>query len=129
MRIEPVMIETVTQASNVSDMKTQQKRTEDRQQEAAVAKGGKEQEASKELSIEEVPKQKIEEALEQVNKQIKQDTRTMCQFSYHEDTKRISIKVLDENTKEVIKEIPPEKTLDMIAKVMEIAGLFLDEKR
>lgn len=128
MRIEPVRIETVTQTSNVSDMKTQQKKAENRQQEVA-AKDGKERETSKELSIEEVPKQKIEEALEQVNKQIKQDTRTMCQFSYHEDTKRISIKVLDENTKEVIKEIPPEKTLDMIAKVMEIAGLFLDEKR
>lgn len=128
MRIEPVRIETVTQTSNVSDMKTQQKKAENRQQEVA-AEDGKERETSKELSIEEVPKQKIEEALEQVNKQIKQDTRTMCQFSYHEETKRISIKVLDENTKEVIKEIPPEKTLDMIAKVMEIAGLFLDEKR
>lgn len=128
MRIEPVVIETVTQTSNVSDVKTQQNKAENRQQEVA-GKDGKERESSKELSIEEVPKQKIEEALEQVNKQIKQDTRTMCQFSYHEDTKRISIKVLDENTKEVIKEIPPEKTLDMIAKVMEIAGLFLDEKR
>ena len=32
-------------------------------------------------------------------------------------------------TKEVIKEFPPEKTLDMIAKVWEMAGLMVDEKR
>jgi flagellar protein FlaG len=29
----------------------------------------------------------------------------------------------------VIKELPPEKTLDMIAKVWELAGLMVDEKR
>ena len=32
-------------------------------------------------------------------------------------------------TEEVIKEFPPEKTLDMIAKVWEMAGLMVDEKR
>ena len=32
-------------------------------------------------------------------------------------------------SKEVIKEFPPEKTLDMIAKVWEMAGLMVDEKR
>ena len=30
---------------------------------------------------------------------------------------------------EVIKEFPPEKTLDMIAKVWEVAGILVDEKR
>ena len=34
-----------------------------------------------------------------------------------------------EETKEVIKEFPPEKTLDMIAKVWEMAGIMVDEKR
>ena len=32
-------------------------------------------------------------------------------------------------TKEVIKEFPPDKTLDMIARVWEMAGLMVDEKR
>ena len=36
---------------------------------------------------------------------------------------------LDKETKEVIKEYPPEKTLDMIAKVWEMAGIMVDEKR
>ena len=29
----------------------------------------------------------------------------------------------------LIKELPPEKTLDMIAKVWEMAGILVDEKR
>jgi len=36
---------------------------------------------------------------------------------------------VDKKSKEVIKEYPPEKTLDMIAKVWELAGLLVDEKR
>ena len=50
-------------------------------------------------------------------------------FGIHEDTNRITIKIVDRSTKEVIKELPPEKTLDMIAKVWEMAGLLVDEKR
>ena len=42
---------------------------------------------------------------------------------------RVTIKIIDKDTKKVLKEIPPEKTLDMIAKVWELAGLMVDEKR
>ena len=41
----------------------------------------------------------------------------------------MTIKLVDRDTKEVIKELPPEKTLDMIAKVWEMAGILVDEKR
>jgi flagellar protein FlaG len=50
-------------------------------------------------------------------------------FGFHEKTNRVTIKIIDKETKEVIKELPPEKTLDMIAKVWEMAGLFVNEKR
>ena len=50
-------------------------------------------------------------------------------FGIHEKTNRVTIKIIDKKTKEVIKEFPPEKTLDMIAKVWEMAGLMVDEKR
>jgi flagellar protein FlaG len=50
-------------------------------------------------------------------------------FGIHEATNRVTIKLVDKETKEVIKELPPEKTLDMIAKVWELAGLLVDEKR
>ena len=50
-------------------------------------------------------------------------------FGIHEKTNHVTIKIVDKKTKEVIKEFPPEKTLDMIAKVWEMAGLMVDEKR
>ena len=81
-----------------------------------------------ELKIQDVAPEKIKSAISEVNQKIK-PTRTQCEFSYHEDTHRIAIKVIDESTKEVIREIPPEKTLDMIAKVMDLAGILVDEKR
>ena len=50
-------------------------------------------------------------------------------FGIHDKTNRVTIKIVDKKTKEVIKELPPEKTLDMIAKVWEMAGIMVDEKR
>lgn len=50
-------------------------------------------------------------------------------FGIHEKTNRVMIKIVDKTTKEVLKEYPPEETLDMIAKVWEIAGIMVDEKR
>lgn len=50
-------------------------------------------------------------------------------YGIHEGTNRVTIKIVDKDTKEVIKELPPEKTLDMIARVWEMAGILVDEKR
>ena len=50
-------------------------------------------------------------------------------FGIHEGTNRVTIKIVDKDTKKVIKELPPEKTLDMIARVWEMAGIMVDEKR
>lgn len=50
-------------------------------------------------------------------------------YGIHEGTNRVTIKIVDKNTKKVIKELPPEKTLDMIARVWEMAGILIDEKR
>lgn len=80
------------------------------------------------IPIQEVSKEKVENAIRDINAKIR-PTHTECQFSYHEATKRISIKVLDQDSGEVIREIPPEKTLDMIAKTLELAGILVDEKR
>ena len=80
------------------------------------------------IPIQEVSKEKVENAIRDINAKIR-PTHTECQFSYHEATKRISIKVLDQASGEVIREIPPEKTLDMIAKTLELAGILVDEKR
>ena len=38
------------------------------------------------------------------------------------------VKVLNKENGELIREIPPEKTLDLVANMMEIAGILIDEK-
>ena len=69
---------------------------------------------------------KVKKAVEDLNKRM---SNSEALFGIHEETNRVTIKIVDKSTKEVIKELPPEKTLDMIAKVWEIAGLMVDEKR
>lgn len=68
----------------------------------------------------------IRKAVEKMNKSMKNSEAV---FGIHEDTNRVTIKIVDKGTKEVIKELPPEKTLDMIAKVWEMAGILVDERR
>ena len=69
----------------------------------------------------------IKKAVEQLNK--KMSAHSEAVFGIHEKTNRVTIKIVDKDTKKVIKELPPEKTLDMIAKVWEMAGILVDEKR
>lgn len=70
----------------------------------------------------------LKKAVDDINKRAVDD-QSEAVFGIHEKTNRITIKIIDKKTKEVIKEFPPEKTLDMIAKVWEMAGLMVDEKR
>ena len=70
----------------------------------------------------------LKKAVDDINKRAVND-QAEAVFGIHEKTNRITIKIIDKKTKEVIKEFPPEKTLDMIAKVWEMAGLMVDEKR
>lgn len=53
------------------------------------------------------------------------------EFSYrvHEETHRVIVDVKNSETGEVIKEIPSESDLDTLAKIQELAGIFVDEKR
>lgn len=67
---------------------------------------------------------RIEQAIKAV-----QGKTTSLQISFHEKTHSIMVKVLDKDTGQVIREVPPEKTLDFVAKICEMAGLFVDEKR
>lgn len=78
---------------------------------------GKEQQATNE---------QIRKAVEQLNKSM---GNSEAVFGIHEGTNRVTIKIVDKSTKEVLKELPPEKTLDMIARVWDMAGILVDEKR
>lgn len=68
----------------------------------------------------------LKNAVSDLNKRL---TNSEAIFGIHEKTNRVTIKIVDKTTREVIKEYPPEQTLDMIAKVWEIAGILVDEKR
>lgn len=70
----------------------------------------------------------IRKAVNDINNSVAGD-QSEAVFGIHEKTNRVTIKIIDKKTKEVIKEFPPEKTLDMIAKVWEMAGIMVDERR
>lgn len=70
--------------------------------------------------------EQIKKAVEKLNKSM---ANSEAVYGIHEGTDRVTIKLVDKDTRKVIKELPPEKTLDMIAKVWELAGLLVDEKR
>ena len=70
--------------------------------------------------------EQIRQAVDTINKNAHNEEAV---FGIHEATNRVTIKIVDKETKEVIKEFPPEKTLDMIAKVWEMAGIMVDERR
>lgn len=83
--------------------------------------------ASEQNGEQQATNEQIKKAVEQLNK--KMSDRSEAVFGIHEGTNRVTIKIVDKTTKETIKELPPEKTLDMIAKVWEMAGILVDEKR
>lgn len=68
----------------------------------------------------------VKKAVEDLSRQMK---NSVAVFGIHEKTNRVTIKIVDKSTEKVIKEFPPEETLDMIAKVWEVAGILVDEKR
>lgn len=72
-----------------------------------------------------------EELIKAVERAIQamQGANTALEFSIHEKTKQIMVQVKNTDTGEVIREIPPEKSLDFLAKVWEMAGLLVDERR
>lgn len=67
-------------------------------------------------------------AIEKANKALVFSNRAL-EFSVHEKTKEIMVKVIDTETKEVVREIPSEKILDMVANILEMAGILVDERR
>lgn len=69
----------------------------------------------------------LQESVKQANKTLKQYNRYI-EREVHEVTHTVMYKLMDSSTKEVIAEFPPKKIQDMIAKMWELAGLFVDEK-
>ena len=80
------------------------------------------------LNDHDVSAKEIIDAIEKAKKAII-GAQTQLEFSIHEGTKEIMVKVINTDTKEVVREIPSEKILDMVAKMWELAGIMVDERR
>lgn len=71
--------------------------------------------------------EKVKKKISEINRQLNNNTE--CHYGIHEETQRVTLKIVDKETQEVLKEFPAEKTLEMIAKVWELAGILVDERR
>ena len=57
-----------------------------------------------------------------------QGPQTTLEISVHEKTHAIMVKVMNKETGDLIREIPSEKILDLVANMMELAGIIVDER-
>ncbi len=71
--------------------------------------------------------QELKEAIDQANKSFKPMNRRF-EYSIHDALPRVSVKVIDSLSDEVIREIPSEKLLDMVANMLEVAGIMIDDR-
>jgi flagellar protein FlaG len=70
----------------------------------------------------------VHEALRQANRAT-EAVNVSLRFKLHEDSNRFMVQVVNNQENEVIKEIPPEKILDLIARIQDMIGLLVNEKR
>jgi len=73
-------------------------------------------------------KSEIENEIAGLNKLL-QSTNTHLKFTLHEELNEYYVQVINEQTNEVVREIPSKKVMDMVAKMHEMIGLLVDEKR
>lgn len=68
----------------------------------------------------------LRKAVERLNKTAAAfDVR--ARFAVHEALNQVVVTVYDMETNTVIREIPPRKVLDVVARIMELAGVLVDE--
>lgn len=71
---------------------------------------------------------KVKNAVDKINKLL-EDKSTHLVYEAHDSFKHdIIIKIVDNKTNEVVREVPPRKLLDMVAKLCELAGVFINQK-
>lgn len=84
--------------------------------------------SSKDDNSEDIDEIKVKNAVDKINKLL-EDKSTHVVYESHDLFKHdIIIKIVENETNEVIKEVPPRKLLDMVAKLCEIAGIFINQK-
>jgi flagellar protein FlaG len=74
-----------------------------------------------------IPKDQLIKAVDKANKSFEPFDRRF-EISIHDKFKSVMVKVIDSKTDTVIREIPSEKMLDMVAHMLEVAGILVDER-
>lgn len=69
----------------------------------------------------------MKKSVDQANKALVPHNR-LIERAVHSVTRTVMYTIKDTETDEVIAEYPPKKIQDMVAKMWELAGLFVDEK-
>ncbi len=113
------------QVEPVQPQNNQQNRTEPSVQDD-VKNRLKEQDRDRGKSQEDMMKE-LKEAIDQANKSFKPMNRRF-EYSVHDVLPRVSVKVIDSTSDKVIREIPSEKLMDMVANMLEVAGIIVDER-
>ena len=70
----------------------------------------------------------ISKVITSANKRI-EPLFTQFQYRVHEKTNLLMVSVINSKTNEIIREIPPEKNLDALAKMWQLVGILVDERR
>jgi flagellar protein FlaG len=70
----------------------------------------------------------LEKQVETLNKFV-QSSNTHLRFTLHEKLNEYFVQIVDDQTNEVVREVPSKKILDFVAKIHEMIGILIDEKR
>lgn len=73
-------------------------------------------------------KEKLYKELEKVNSQFHALNHSL-RMKFNEDAEQFYVEVVDIQTREVIDSIPAEYVLELAAKLKDMVGFFIDEKR
>lgn len=101
------------------------KRTTQQENNVAVTSKQVDQVSSKNL---EDSKEKLYKELEKANNQFHALNHSL-RMKFNEDAEQFYVEVVDIKTREVIDSIPAEHVLDLAAKLKDMVGFFIDEKR
>ena len=129
VRVQPITTQREAENTDVNSADSATPKIDAMTAEVAKASESDTREENKEQQERENTKAENEAIKNAVDKLNKNMFNSEAVFGIHEGTNRVTIKIVDKDTKKVIKELPPEKTLDMIAKMWEMAGILVDEKR
>lgn len=89
---------------------------------------GQPQEKTAIITEKQSSKNDLEKEIAGINKWL-QGSSSHLKFTLHDGLNEYYVQVINDETNEVIREIPSKKVLDMVAKMHEMIGLLVDEKR